>query len=183
MARSCEFEPNTRSTDVPVHLTSPVLRSRPSKTCSLFFGDLPLYAEEADPGHRRLSFKVESGGTTSSLVSTADIASVGLMALGAASFGAFGVGFLYVPDSNTTPVAHYLIVDLVTTGQGTEMHLAVERVSSEEVTAQCLTPEEHPLGRSTLIMDGALRLLAFKALFSAALPGTLTNYVTEAALL
>jgi len=31
MARSCEFEPKTRSTAVPVHLTSPVARSRPRK--------------------------------------------------------------------------------------------------------------------------------------------------------
>src|SRR5262249_7289219 len=30
--RSCEFEPNTRSARVPVHLTLPVLRSRPSST-------------------------------------------------------------------------------------------------------------------------------------------------------
>lgn len=32
MARSCEFEPKTRSTAVPVHLTLPVTRSRPSNT-------------------------------------------------------------------------------------------------------------------------------------------------------
>ena len=35
MARSCEFEPNTRSTTVPVHLSSPVVRSRPSSTAAV----------------------------------------------------------------------------------------------------------------------------------------------------
>src|SRR5207249_2968693 len=34
MARSCEFEPKTRSTAVPVHLTLPVRRSQPSYTFS-----------------------------------------------------------------------------------------------------------------------------------------------------
>ena len=32
MARNCEFEPNTRSTTVPVHFGAPVARSRPSIT-------------------------------------------------------------------------------------------------------------------------------------------------------
>ncbi len=34
MARSCEFDPKTRSTREPVQRTLPVLRSRPSKKCS-----------------------------------------------------------------------------------------------------------------------------------------------------